>query len=142
MTVLGFIAYATHDRLELFDTTVVSERSEAACARLAQALTRPADDTRQQVQAGNRAIDDLIEDVRTLGNTALQDDFPAADWLGDWASLRNARADLARRLATDPAAKIAIPHTEDGFPVTGRMTYAAGPECERAIDLASRPAGL
>ena len=141
MTIFGFLAYVGHDRPELFDTTVVAERTEAACARLEMELMSPAGPAPQQVQAGNRAIDALIRDVRALGDPALEDDLPAVDWLGDWASLRDAGADLVRRLATDPAAKIALPQTEDGFPVTKRMIYAAGPRCERAADLASQPPG-
>jgi hypothetical protein len=135
----GFYAYATHDRIQLLELSEILDPAETACGDLVVTLSRPSADRAEGILAGNSSIRQLVETVRAVGDDVLADDRPARAWLADWEDLAVARATFAARLAADPAASFEVPQTDDGYPITGRMADAAGPECERAVQLAADP---
>ena len=134
----GLSVYAGHDRIELIDLPEVQAAAEAGCADVEATLSRDHESRAAAVAAGNAAIEGLISRVRALGTRTLEDDLPAQSWLRDWEALAASRSELGRRLAGDPAAQLQVPQTEDGRPITGRMSWALE-SCERAVGLAARP---
>ena len=100
-------------------------------------LGTPAATRQEQLVAGNDSIALLVEDMRALGPDTLAADLPAESWVEDWEDLAAARADLAGRLDSDPSAELVMPQTDDGYPITKRMIWAAGAACEEAIELAA-----
>lgn len=86
-TVLGFYAYATHDRLELIDRPDVSERVSSACLRLTSEVEHAGADTRlsepERILSQNRAVTQFVADVRALGEGTLSDDHPSLAYLKD-----------------------------------------------------------
>lgn len=138
---LGMWLYMSHDRMELLDLSAVSDRAEAACARLAADLEHlrtddaseqagPAATRAERIAAENAAVIRLVAAVRDLGRDTLDDDRPAEAWLDDWEALVELRAGYAEDLAASTAAgpPPRIP-TDDGVSITRRM-IDVGIDCD------------
>ncbi len=137
---MGFYSYATHDRMEYLDRPHVSETADSACEQLSTALAAiDTGDRRQDLEAGDVAIRQLVATMRGLGEKALKDDSPALGWIGDWELVVGARQSLAAKLGTDPSASFVVPQTPDGHPITRRMRGASGRPCNAAIAAATTP---
>lgn len=139
LSVAGFSAYATHDRIELIDLPEVSEAAETGCHDVTEALTAPSGDRAERITQGNAAIDRLIERMTALGDDVLSDDSPSHQWLDDGRALASARDDALRNRHLGGPGSFSVPMTEDGYPITDRMVRAGGPACERAVGLAASP---
>ena len=66
------------------------------------AADAPSQARRDRVAAQDRAVRGLITRVRAVGVPALDADVPAEAWLGDWATLADARLAWAAAGATGP----------------------------------------
>jgi hypothetical protein len=81
----------------------------------------------------------LVSRLEGLGASKLDDDPPATEWIKDWRRLTDARTEFATILSDGKPHAFSIPETDDGYPITIRMTDVAPLECERAVELASQP---
>ena len=93
----------------------------------------------QRIDSGNAAILQLVSTMEALGASTLEDDPPATEWIEDWRRLARARTEFAKTLSDGNAHSFSIPQTDDGYPITNRMTSVAPVECERAVELAVQP---
>lgn len=124
----GLRIYANADHLGVYDDPAVIERVEAACAELNESVEAmgpaPAtEDSRAVVQWMERqddAMRALTADVRSLGQSRLEDDHPAIFWLEDWDTLLQLRQTYAADLVAGRSARLEIPR-QDGVPFTERM---------------------
>ena len=69
----------------------------------------------------NRAVEVMIEAIRSKRADEIRTDPPAGQWLDDWQALVDARAELADELLSDPNASLVVPVDRDGDPITERM---------------------
>lgn len=69
----------------------------------------------------NRAVEVMIEAIRSKRADEIRTDPPADQWLDDWQTLVDARAELADELLSDPNASLVVPVDRDGDPITERM---------------------
>lgn len=142
VSIAGFWAYANHDRVDYVDRPDVTDAAGTACAAATVALLDAIADEeshRARIADGNAAIDELVASMEALGDDTLADDRPAVSWLEDRRSLEAARSSYADEVTGRPAATFAVPQTQDGYPITGRMTDASPSECEQTIELAAHP---
>ena len=140
----------THSERALFGSQlVVGWRSMAiryltaaaasGCGAVTRALNETGGDRIQRIDTGNAAILQLVSTMEDLGASKLDDDPPATEWIKDWRRLTEARAEFATILSDGKPHPFSIPQTDDGYPITIRMTDVAPLECERAVELASQP---
>jgi hypothetical protein len=127
-----------HDGRSLDDAAII-QAATAGCLAVTNALEQPGSDRLQGITAGNAAIRRLIARMEAAGTQRLQDDSPAVDWVADWQRLHDARADFAGRLTNTGVGVFAIPQTDDGFPISQRLTDVAPSECARAVQLSVKP---
>ncbi|KAA1376443.1 hypothetical protein [Aeromicrobium fastidiosum] len=69
----------------------------------------------------NRAVEVMIAAIRSKRADEILADPPADQWLDDWQSLVDARAELADELLSDPNASLVVPVDRAGDPITDRM---------------------
>ena len=143
VVVAVFVLYAVtsggaHDSRSLDDGSI---RATAAsgCATVSNALNETGADRIKRIDKGNAAILQLVSTMDALGASKLKDDPPATEWIVDWRRLMQARTDFATTLSDGKPNPFSIPQTDDGYPITVRMTDVAPVECERAVELASQP---
>jgi hypothetical protein len=141
--IASFVLYAVatgnaHDSRSLDDGSI---RAAAAsgCVTVTQALNETGADRIQRIDVGNAAILQLVSTMEALGASTLKDDPPATEWIEDWRRLTKARTEFATILSDGKAHPFPIPLTDDGYPITIRMTDVAPVECERAVELAAQP---
>lgn len=126
MTAIGLWAYANHDRLELLDSDIVSDRAQRACEQLRASLPTVTQDssaspTPASVREETFHVRTLVSDVRSVGATALAKDLPAEDWLADWERLATLRDEYANELERDSPARRPTMPTVDGYALAHRM---------------------
>lgn len=95
-----------------------------AVERLAPAQGDPPDRAAAAIRAHNDAVIAMVLAVRELGDDRLDEDNPTRAWLGDWETLVQAREEQADVVETGSPVAFDVPQTEDGFPITGRMSEA------------------
>ena len=139
----SLVAYAyfsgkAHDARSL-DEAAIRDIAAQACASLTTSLENATGTRSERIDIGNVAIGRLVAEMNTIDSDTLRDDPPAIDWIADWQRLAVARTDFRSILASAANPQFAVPLTEDGYPITGRMTDVAPEECTRAIELAARP---
>lgn len=125
--VLGYSAYAQHDRPELIDDPVVAEAAETACAAMTRDVRSAAADPVQAIRARNDAVITMVDAVEAVGADRLAGDRPANLWLADWRALVDARARYADDLAAGRTPAWAVPAV-DGQPITERLA-TVGLDC-------------
>jgi hypothetical protein len=139
LSVTGFYLYASHDRIDLLDLPEVSDAAETGCQDVTEALTAPGGDRAERITQGNGAIERLIDRLTALGVSTLHDDSPSLQWLDDWRAIASARDNALSDLRLGGPGSFTVPMTEDGYPITDRMTWASPPACARAVELAASP---
>ncbi len=138
----GFWMYATHDRLELIENQRFLEAIEQPCSQLHQvAQERPVvggprerADALSAISAAGRAIPDALG---LFDQADLAKDHPTAAWAEDWTVLLDAVDAHSRQLRSGNVSPFAMPETEDGYTIVGRMNHAGRPECEVPPSLAT-----
>jgi hypothetical protein len=80
----------------------------------------------------NRAVEKMLDTIRSRRPAEIRDDRPAEQWLRDWESLVEARKRLARELLRDPNTSLEVPLDPDGNEITERMNdvWANNSACE------------
>jgi hypothetical protein len=76
----------------------------------------------------NRAVREMVEQIRSEREAQIRDDRPAEEWLRDWERLVETRRDYARELLRDPNASLEVPVDADGDDITERMDDVWGGE--------------
>lgn len=124
-----FWVYAGHDRIELIDDPVIDETASQACTEMSAevtALAPPPGESPARAAAAirrqNAAVLAMVATVRDLGDDRLDRDHPSRAWLADWETLVQARAAQADIVETSSPAPFEVPQTEDGYPITTRMS--------------------
>ena len=69
----------------------------------------------------NRAVEIMVQAIRSAHPTKIREDDPAEQWLRDWERLVDARATYAEELLRDPGASLSVPTDADGNDITDRM---------------------
>jgi hypothetical protein len=115
--VVGPFLFAGRDDPTAIDNTTVRSTVLAACTRLRADLAAVPAETPapEQAEAENRAVEQLVARVRTLGPDRLAKDVPVDQWLGDWEQIV-----AARRQAVRDGKRFATP-VAGGAPVNVRM---------------------
>lgn len=134
----SFLLSTTSDRVDQLDSPAVREVAQQACTDLRVAVDAlppvPPDADRTERIARVDRLSAIVaafdEQVRQVGEQALDADEPARSWLADWASLISSRQQWAQ--AGTGAYEVPV---EDGQPITRRMD-AIG------VDACTVPAGL
>ena len=72
----------------------------------------------------NEAIEDMLDSVREVGASRIDDDEPAGAWLDDWERLVRARESLVNELLSGGAPDLRIPEDERGKDIHLRMNDA------------------
>jgi hypothetical protein len=75
----------------------------------------------QTIARQNVAIEDMVADIREVGQDALASDPPTDEWLADWERLVEARAAYADHLLAGSVVPFSIPYDEDGQQISVRM---------------------
>ena len=87
----------------------------------------------------NVLVADMIDDLEAAAPTTGDDAQRVDGWLADWHTYLNARQDYARRLKTDPGARLLLDANPGGDPVdTGIEVFADVndmPECATPGDV-------
>lgn len=135
----GMWSYMNHDPIDLLDLPETLDTADAACQGVVDALSDPTASRRDRITAGNAAIDRLVEAMEGLGADTLDDDLPSRAWIEDWTTLAAAREELGAALDAGQDATFVVPQTEDGYPITMRVSDAATTTCATAVTLASSP---
>lgn len=115
--VVGPLVFAGRDDPTAIDNKAVRTNVLAACTQLrADLAALPAGvATADRAEAENRAVDQFVGRVRSLGPDALKRDAPVEQWLADWEQIVAARRQAVREGTrfTTPAA--------GGAPINIRM---------------------
>lgn len=69
----------------------------------------------------NRAVEIMVQSIRSAHPTKIRKDEPTEQWLRDWERLVDARAIYAEELLRDPSASLTVPTDADGDDITDRM---------------------
>ncbi len=138
--VVSFLLLTTDDRPDQLDTEPVVDVASQACSDLrvdVDALAPlPASATAAQREARVREQDRLVtrflDQVRAVGDEALDADEPSREWLADWELLAQARrAVLAGGTFVEPVL--------DGIPVSDRMERIGVEACRVPQGLTTPP---
>ena len=134
----AYLSGQAHDERSLDDATI---RTVAAreCSALAAALQKATGTRVERIDTGNIAISGLVAAMNELDSEKLHDDLPAIDWIADWQRLVVARSEFRTLLVDTPTSRFVVPLTNDGYPISGRMSDVAPEECSEAVDLATAP---
>lgn len=141
--VAAVLLSTTEDRVDQLDSDVMKDAAAPACITLRTAIDampalEPGASTEQRStrvteQAG--VVQAFVEQVRRVGDEALDDDVPAREWLGDWEALVRVRTDLA---ATGFTGAFALPQDGDR-PITDRMNDIGVSACQVPTGLTTAP---
>lgn len=114
---IGPIVFAGRDDPTAIDTKPVRTAVEAACSQLRTDLSAvPATLVApERAEAENRAVEQFLDRIRSVGPEALADDNPVERWLDDWEQIV-----AARRQAVREGKRFAVPIV-DNAPVNVRM---------------------
>lgn len=138
----GFWMYASHDRLELIENQRFLGAVERPCSQLQHVArertvvgsSRERADALSAISAAGRAIPDALS---AFDPADLATDHPTAGWAADWTVLLDAVDAHSSQLRSGNLAPFAMPETEDGYTIVGRMNLAAGSDCEVPSSLAT-----
>lgn len=114
---IGPIVFAGRDDPTAIDTKPVRTALEGACPQLrADLAALPAGlAPPERAEAENRAVEQFLGRVRSVGPEALADDNPIEEWLGDWEQIV-----AARRQALGDGKRFSAPIV-DNAPINVRM---------------------
>jgi hypothetical protein len=86
----------------------------------------------QTIAAQNVAIEDMVDDIRSVGQEVLADDPPTDEWLADWGRLVDAREAYAEEILDGSLPDLQIPTDERGKDIYVRMddVFIADSTCE------------
>lgn len=139
----SFLLSTTSDRPDQLDSEALREVAAPACRALRTELnalpTLPSDATleqrRDRVAEQEQLVGHFVEQIRLVGDAALDDDQPARAWLKDWETLVQIRQDYA---GAGFVGEFIIP-IEDGQPITRRMTDIGVDACQVPQGLIDAP---
>lgn len=141
--VAGFAFDTTRDRPDTLDVQPTKDVATQACTRMRLELDAlpplPAgasqQERRDRLAVQDRAVRELVDSVRALGEPVLRKDVPADAWLADWTLLADARTAYAAAGAQGP---FVLP-SPDGHPVTQRMNAIGVAPCVVPVPLTRAP---
>lgn len=125
--VIGFVAYAGHDRIDLIDDSEVIEALEPTCDDLAAVVdtigTEPLEPAAlRRLSEAARSIPTAVDQLPT---ELAEDDRPVVGWGADWTILLDRVDEYVKQVEAGGAAVFDLPTTSDGLSIVGRMDAAS-----------------
>lgn len=77
----------------------------------------------QTLAAQNVAIEDMVDDIRSVGQDILASDPPTDEWLADWDRLVDAREKYAAEVLDGAFAQLKVPTDDRGTHIDVRMDH-------------------
>jgi len=75
----------------------------------------------QTIARQNVAIEDMVDDIRSVGQDTLASDPPTDEWLADWDRLVDAREAYAEEVLDGAFAQLKVPTDDRGADIDIRM---------------------
>lgn len=86
----------------------------------------------QTIARQNVAVEDMVDDIRSVGQETLAGDPPSDEWLADWDRLVDAREAYAEEILEGSLAQLQVPTDDRGEDIDIRMddVFIGGSPCE------------
>jgi hypothetical protein len=120
------VAVGSSDSPGLIDDTALISVIEDACDDMTAEVTATPITGSPQHQAAaitkqNRAVEDMVSEIRLLGPEVLDADPPTNAWLSDWDRLVEARKAYTEDMLRGSSTDLRIPKDSDGDDIYLRM---------------------
>ncbi len=86
----------------------------------------------QTIARQNVAVEDMVDDIRSVGSETLASDPPTNEWLADWDRLIDARESYATKILDGSFAQLDVPNDDRGNDIDLRMddVFIGSSACE------------